>query len=72
MYMGVRPPCPNSRTLLTKRGYPGELGAFLLALVIVAALGVGFLLNSLAGVGIVMVAIVPVIYLVLITISVGR
>jgi len=51
---------------------PGEVWAFVLALAIVTALGVGFLLNGLAGIGIVMVAIVPVIYLALITISVGR
>lgn len=51
---------------------PGELWGFVLALVLVAALGAGFLLNGLAGVGIVMVALVPVIYLALITISVGR
>ena len=51
---------------------PGEMGAFLLALLIVAALAVGFLLKGLSGVGLVMVAIVPVIYVVLVMISVGR
>lgn len=51
---------------------PGEIWGFVLAAVIIAALGVGFLLNGLAGVGVVMVAVVPVIYIVLVTISVGR
>lgn len=51
---------------------PGEMGAFLLALVIVAALGTGFLLKGLAGIGLVMVAIVPLVYIVLLLISVGR
>ena len=51
---------------------PGEVWAFVLAAVIVAALGAGFLLNGLAGIGVVMVALVPVIYIALVTISVGR
>lgn len=51
---------------------PGEAMAFLLAAVIIAALGTGFLLNGVAGIGIVMVALVPVIYVVLLTITVGR
>ncbi|HHC29282.1 MAG TPA: hypothetical protein ENK80_01785 [Rhodobacterales bacterium] len=51
---------------------PGEMGAFLLAFVIVAALATGFLLKGLAGVGLVMVMIVPVIYVALVLISVGR
>ncbi|OIP84728.1 MAG: hypothetical protein AUK37_05295 [Rhodobacterales bacterium CG2_30_65_12] len=51
---------------------PGEIWGFVLAVVLIAVLGAGFLLNGLAGVGIVMVAIVPVVYIVLITISVGR
>jgi len=59
---------PHNRDLSN----PGEVWAFVLAAVLVGALGVGFLLAGLAGVGVVMVALVPVIYVVLITISVGR
>lgn len=59
---------PHNRDLSN----PGEVWAFVLAAVIVAALAVGFLLNGLAGVGVVMVALVPVIYIALVTISVGR
>ncbi|SMH53120.1 hypothetical protein [Maritimibacter sp. HL-12] len=51
---------------------PGEIWAFLLALVLVAALVVGFVFGSVAGITMVMVALVPVIYIVLITISVGK
>ncbi|MCB1356382.1 MAG: hypothetical protein KDK53_07790 [Maritimibacter sp.] len=51
---------------------PGELWGFLLAAALLGALGLGFALGGLAGVGITMVALVPVIYLVLILISVGR
>jgi len=51
---------------------PGEMGAFLLALVLVAALAGGFVLGGVAGMTMVMVALVPVLYIVLITISVGR
>lgn len=51
---------------------PGEMGAFLLALVIVAALATGFLLKGLAGVGLVMVMIVPMVYIALVLISIGR
>lgn len=51
---------------------PGELLAFLLAGVIIAALATGFLFNGLAGVGIIMVFLVPVIYVALLTITVGR
>jgi hypothetical protein len=59
---------PHNRDLSN----PGEVWAFVVALAIIGALGAGFALNGLAGVGLVMVAIVPVVYLVLITISVGR
>lgn len=51
---------------------PGEIWGFVLALGLVAALGTGFAVAGLAGLGAVMVALVPVIYLVLILISVGR
>jgi len=51
---------------------PGEMGAFLLALVLVAALALGFVFGGVAGVTMVMVALVPVIYVVLITVSVGK
>ena len=51
---------------------PGEVWAFALAAALVGALGLGFALGGLTGVGLVMVALVPVIYLVLIIISVGR
>ena len=59
---------PHNRDLSN----PGEVWAFVLAAVLVGALGAGFALAGIAGVGTVMVALVPVIYLVLITISVGR
>lgn len=51
---------------------PGETWAFVLAAALLGALGLGFAVGGLAGVGLVMVALVPVIYLVLVTISVGR
>jgi hypothetical protein len=51
---------------------PGEIWAFALAIVVLAALAVGFVLGGLAVVGTIMVAVVPVIYVVLITISVGH
>ncbi|GKY87225.1 hypothetical protein [Sinisalibacter aestuarii] len=51
---------------------PGEVWAFVLAVVLLAVLGLAFAIAGLAGVGTVMVALVPVIYIVLITISVGR
>lgn len=54
------------------RSNPGEMGAFLLALVLVAALAGGFLVAGVAGLTMVMVALVPVLYIVLVTISVGR
>ena len=56
----------------TDRSNPGELGAFVLALVLIAALGGGFALGGVAGLTMVMVALVPLIYVVLVTISVGR
>ena len=62
------PGAPHNRDMSN----PGELWAFLLAAALLGGLGVGFALGGLAGVGIVMVALVPVIYLVLILISVGR
>lgn len=51
---------------------PGETWAFALALVLLGALGLGFALGGLAAVGTIMVALVPVLYVVLILISVGR
>ena len=54
------------------RSNPGEMGAFLLALVLVAALAIGFVLNGVAGLTMVMVVLVPVIYVALILISVGK
>jgi hypothetical protein len=51
---------------------PGELGAFLLALLLVAALALGFVFNGVAGLTMVMVVLVPLIYVVLILISVGK
>lgn len=51
---------------------PGELWAFALAAVLIGALGAGFLTLGLPGVGLVMVALVPVLYVVLVMISVGR
>lgn len=59
---------PHNRDLSN----PGELWAFVLAAAILGALALGFLVAGLTGIGLVMVAIVPVIYLVLVTISVGR
>lgn len=51
---------------------PGEIWGFVLAAVLVAALATAYVLSGLAGVGVVMVAMVPIIYTVLILISVGR
>lgn len=51
---------------------PGELWAFVIAAVLIGALGAGFLTAGLAGVGAVMVALVPLLYVVLVMISVGR
>lgn len=59
---------PHNRDLSN----PGEVWAFALAALLIAVLAGGFLLNGLAGVGVVMVALVPVIYVALVTISVGR
>lgn len=49
----------------------GEGLFFVIALLIIAALVVGFLTLGMAGVGLVAVAITPVIYLILVTLSVG-
>lgn len=51
---------------------PGEVWGFVVAVVLVAALGAGFAIAGLGGLGTVMIALVPVVYYVLITISVGR
>jgi hypothetical protein len=51
---------------------PGEIWGFVLAAAILAVLGTGFALNGIAGIGLVMVAIVPVMYIALVLISVGR
>lgn len=62
----------DAATQSRDKSNPGEMGAFLLALVLVAALALGFVFSGVAGVTMVMVALVPVIYLVLITVSVGK
>lgn len=53
----------------TERRY--TLWAFAIALIIIATLVVGFLALGLAGVGLVMVGITPVIYVILVMISIG-
>lgn len=49
----------------------GEGLFFVIALLIIAALVVGFLVMGMAGVGLVGVAITPVIYVILLILSVG-
>lgn len=51
---------------------PGELWGFVLAVALIGGLGLGYLFGGLPGLALVMVAIVPVIYVVLVTISAGR
>lgn len=51
---------------------PGELWAYLLAAVIVAALAIGYGLSGLAGVGAVMIGLVPIVFVALLMITVGR
>ncbi len=58
---------PHTRDLSN----PGEGWAFVLAAVLLGALGLAFALGGPAGVGLLMVALVPVLYVVLVTISVG-
>lgn len=64
----LRPGDPHNRDMSN----PGELWGFLLAAALLAALGAGFLVGGLAGVGMIMVGLVPVIYVVLLLITVGR
>lgn len=50
----------------------GEIGAFLLAAVVLAVLATAFVVAGVPGITTVMVTLVPVIYAVLVLISVGR
>lgn len=59
---------PHNRDLAN----PGEVWAFVLAALLIAVLATAFLLKGVAGIGIVMVSLVPVIYVALLTITVGR
>ncbi len=72
MDMSKHPQVDPAETHARDKSNPGEMGVFLLALVLIAALATGFLLNGLAGVTLIMVVLVPVIFVVLVTISVGR
>lgn len=72
MDMSKHPQADAAAPHARDKSNPGEMGAFVLALVLVAALGAGFLLGGVAGITMVMVALVPVLYVVLVTISVGR
>ena len=64
----LRPGDPHNRDMSN----PGEIWAFVLAAALVGGLGLGFLFGGLAGMGLVMVALVPAVYVVLVMISVGR
>lgn len=64
----LRPGDPHNRDMSN----PGELWAFVLAVALLGALGLGYLFGGFAGIGLVMVALVPAVFIVLIMISVGR
>lgn len=51
---------------------PGEVMAWIIVALIFAAVVVGFLLGGVFGVTMVMLAVVPVIYLVLILLTAGK
>ncbi len=72
MEMSKTPAVDHATAIDAATSTKGDAAFFLLALVLVAALGVGFAVAGIGGLTTVMIALVPVVLLLLVTIAQGK
>ncbi len=72
MDLSKNPAVDTSTAVDTRTSRKTELGFFILALVLVAALGAGFALAGIGGLAQVMIVLVPVALIVLVMIAQGK